>query len=153
METTGGISWTYFPLLLQSPTGILHCLFMHLFMIPWTTAFQASLFFTVSQSFYRFMSIELVMLSNNHLILCLLFLLLPLIFPSSRVFSNESVLCIKWTKYWGFSTSSSNEYLRLTSFSIDCMQLSQEAGKVVWYSNIFKNFLYLLWSTQSKALV
>ena len=109
-------------------------------MILWTTACQASLFFTVSQSFYRFISSELVMLSNNHLILCLLLLLLLLIFPSSRVFSNESVLCIRWPKYWGFSISSSNEYSRLIYFSIDCMQVSQETGKVVWYSHIFKNF-------------
>ena len=109
-------------------------------MVPWTIACQDSPFFTVSQSLYRFMSIELVMLSNNHLILCLLLLLLPLIFPSSRVFSNESVFCIRWPKYWVFSISSSNEYSGLISFSIDCMQVSQQTGKVVWYSHIFKNF-------------
>ena len=69
---------------------------------PWTTACQDSLSFTLSQSLFRFMSIELVILSN-HLILCCRLLLLPLIVPSIRVFSNESAVCIKWPKYWSFS--------------------------------------------------
>ena len=81
------------------------------FATPWTAACQAPLSFTVSQSLLKHLSIESVMLSN-HLILCHLLLLLPWFFPSIRVFSNESVLCIRWPKYWSFSFSSSpsNEY-------------------------------------------
>ena len=74
-----------------------------LFVIPWTAAHQASLSFTVSQSLLKFMSIELVM-PCNHLILCCP-LLLPLIFPSIRVFSNVLALYIRWPKYWSFSFS------------------------------------------------
>ena len=79
---------------------------------PWTAALQASLSFTISQSLLRFMSIELVMLSNN-LILCYQ-LLLPSIFPSIRVFSNDSALCIRWPKCWSFSISPSSEYSRFS---------------------------------------
>ena len=71
---------------------------VQLFETPWTTTHQASLPFTISQSLLNLMSIELVM-PSNHLILCCT-LLLPSIFPSIRVFSNESVLCIRWPKYW-----------------------------------------------------
>ena len=87
---------------------------------PWTAACQTPLSFTVSQSLLKFMFIELVMISN-HFILLHLFLLLLLIFPSIRVFSNESVLCIRWPKYWSFSFSITpfNEYSRLISFRID----------------------------------
>ena len=87
---------------------------------PWTAARQASLFFTVSRSFLRFLSIESVMLSN-HLILCSLLLLLPSIFPSIRVFSSESALCIRWPTYWHFSfrISPSSEYSGLISFRTD----------------------------------
>ena len=84
---------------------------------PRTAAHQASLPFTISQSWLKFMSIESVMLSN-HLILCYPFLL-PSIFPSIRVFSSESALCISWPKYWSFSISSSNEYSGLISFRIE----------------------------------
>ena len=82
-----------------------------LFVAPWTTAHQASLSLTSSQSLFKLMSIESVMLSN-HLILCFPLLLLPSIFPSIRVFSNESALHIRWPKYWSFSfsISVSNEY-------------------------------------------
>ena len=85
--------------------------------IPWTVARQASLSSTISQSLLKFMSTESVMLSNN-LILCSLLLLLPLVFPSIRVFSNESALCIRWPKYWsfGFSISTSNEHSGLIFF-------------------------------------
>ena len=78
---------------------------------PWTAARQASLSFTVSQSLLKFMSIESVMLFN-HPILCHPLLLLPSIFPSIRVFSNELALYIRWPKYWSFnfSISPSNEY-------------------------------------------
>ena len=81
------------------------------FATPWTAARQASLSITNSQSLFKLMSIELVM-PSNHLILCRPLLLLPSIFPSIRVFSNESVLHIRWSKYWSFSfnISPSNEY-------------------------------------------
>ena len=84
---------------------------VQLFVPPWTAAHQASLSFTVSPSLLKFMSIESVMLSN-HLIVYRPLLLLPLIFPSIRVFSNESALCIRWPKYWSFnfSITLSNEY-------------------------------------------
>ena len=72
---------------------------VQLFASPWTAAHQAPLSNTISQSLIKFMSIESVMLSN-HLILCHTLLLLPSIFPSIRVFSNESALCIRWPKYW-----------------------------------------------------
>ena len=75
-----------------------------LFPIPWTAACQASLSITNSRSLLKFMSIESVM-PSNHLILCRPLLLPPSIFPSIRVFSNESVLCIGWPKYWSFSIS------------------------------------------------
>ena len=77
--------------------------------IPWTVAHQSPLPFTISWSLHKFMSTGLVMLSN-HLILCHALLLLPSMFPSIRVFSNESTLCIRWPKYWSFSISPSNEY-------------------------------------------
>ena len=90
---------------------------------PGAAARQASLSITVSQSLLRFISIELVMLSN-HLLLCFP-LLLPSIFPSVRVSSNESALCIKWPKHWSvsFSISPSNEYWGLICFRIDCFDL------------------------------
>ena len=92
---------------------------------PWTVARQASLSITISQSLHKLMSIELVM-PSNHLILCHpLLLLLSSIFPSIRVVSNESVLRIKWPKYWSFSfsISPSNEYSVLISFRIDWLGL------------------------------
>ena len=91
---------------------------------PWTTAFQASLSIINSQSPPKLMSIEWVM-SFNHLFLCHPFLLLPPIPLSIRVFSNESVLCIRWPKYWNFrfSISPSNEYSGLISFTMDWLDL------------------------------
>ena len=83
---------------------------------------QASLFFTISQSLLKLLSIELVM-SSNHLNLCHPLLLLPSIFPNIRVFSNESVLCIRWPKYWSFSVSPSEDYSGLISFRIDWFDL------------------------------
>ena len=83
---------------------------VRLFPTPWTAACQASLFFTISQSLLKFLSIESVMLSN-HLILWLPLLLLPSIFPSIGVFSSESTLHIRWPKYWSFSS-----ILQLQSF-------------------------------------
>ena len=87
---------------------------------PWTVARQASLSSTNSWSLLKLMSIKLVM-PSNHLILCHPLLLPPSIFPSMGVFSNESVLCIRWPKYWSFiiSISPSNEYSGLISFRMD----------------------------------
>ena len=97
---------------------------VQLFAIPWTAAHQASLSITSSRSLLKLMSIESVM-PSNHLILCHPHLLLPSIFPSIRVFSNELVLCIRWPKYWSFSfsISPSNEYPGLTSFRMDWLDL------------------------------
>ena len=94
------------------------------FVTPWTIAHQASLSITNSQSLLKLMSIESVM-PSNHLILCHPLLLLPSIFPSIRVFSNEPVLCIRWPKYWNFSfsISPSNENSGLISFRIDWFDL------------------------------
>ena len=91
-----------------------------LFVTPWTVARQASLFITNSLSLLKLMSIELVM-SFNHLILCHPLLFLPSIFTSIRIFPNESVICIRWPKYWSFSfnISPSNEYSGRISFRID----------------------------------
>ena len=93
-------------------------------MTPWTAACQASLSITSSQSLLKLISIESVM-PSNHLVLCRPLLLLPSNFPSIRVFSNESVLHIRWPKYWsfGFNISPSNEYSGLISFSMDCLDL------------------------------
>ena len=96
-------------------------------MTPQTAAHQASLSFTISWSFFNCMSIESVMLSN-HLILCCLLLLLPSIFPSMRVFSNDSTLHIWWPKYWNFSNSPSNEYSGYISFRIDRFDLLAVQG-------------------------
>ena len=94
---------------------------------PWTAACQASLSITSSQSLLKLMSIESVM-PPNHLILRCPRLLLPSIFPSIRVFSNQSVLLIRWPKYWSFSISPSNEYSELISFRIDCLDLLAVQG-------------------------
>ena len=97
---------------------------VRLFATPWTTARQASLSITNSQSLLKLVSTESVMLSN-HLILCRPLLLLPSIFPSIRVFSNKSALCIRWPKYWSFSfnISPTNELSGLISFRMDWLHL------------------------------
>ena len=107
----------------QSPSCV------RLFATPRTVAYQASLSITNSQSLLRLMSIELVM-PSNHLILCHPLLLLPSIFPSIRVFSNESVHRIRWPKYWSFSFSISpfNEYSGLISFRMDWLDLLAVQG-------------------------
>ena len=99
------------------------------FATPWTTACQASLSITSSWSLLKLMSIELVM-PSNHLILCHPLLLPPSIFPSIRVFSNESALWIRWPKYWSlsFSISPSNEHSGLISFTIDWFDLLADQG-------------------------
>ena len=96
-------------------------------MTSWTAGCQAFLFITISQSLLKLMSIELVM-SYTYLILCHPLLLLPSIFPSIRVFSNELALCIRWPKYWSFSISPSSEYLKLISFRTDGFDLLAVQG-------------------------
>ena len=96
------------------------------FVAPWTTACQASLSVTNSWSLFRLMSIELM--PSNHLILCHPLLLPPSIFPSIRVFSNETALRIRWTKHWSFSISPSNGYSGLISFSMDWLDLLAVQG-------------------------
>ena len=103
-------------------------------MTPWTAAHQASLSITNSQSLLKLMSIKLMsiklVMPSNHLILCHPLLLLSSIFPSIRVFSNESVLRIRWPVYWSFSfsISLSDEYSGLISFRIDWLDLLAVQG-------------------------
>ena len=121
------------------------------FATPWTAACQASLSIIDSRSLFKLMSIKSVM-PFNHLVLCHPLLLLPSIFPSIRVFSNESVLPIRWPKYWRFSFSIglSNEYSGLISFSMDWLNLLAVQGtlkslvqhhslkaSILWYSAFF----------------
>ena len=102
---------------------------VRLFATPWITAHQASLSITNSQSLHKLMSIESVM-PSSHLILCRPLLLLPSIFPSIRVFSNESALYIRWPKYWSFSfnISPSKEHPGLISFRMDRLDLIAVQG-------------------------
>ena len=108
---------------------------VQLLVIPWTAACQASLSF-MSWSLLKPTSIELMM-PSNHLILCHPFLFLPSIFPSVRVFSSESALHIRWSKYWSFSfnISSSNEYLGLISLGLTGLNSLQSKG----LSRVFSN--------------
>jgi len=123
---------------------------VQLFTTPWSAACQASLSFTNSRSLLKLMSIESVMPPNH--VLGYSLLLLSSIFPSNRVFSNESVLCIRWPKYWSFSFSISppNEYSGLISFRIDLFDLLAVQGtlksllqhhsskaSIVWHSAFF----------------
>ena len=103
---------------------------------PWTAARQASLSITNSWSLLKLMSIELVM-PSNHLILCCPLLLPPSVFPSIRVFSSESVLPIRWPKYWsiGFNISPSNEYSGQISFRMDWLDLLAVQGLLRVFSN------------------
>ena len=105
-----------------SSVQLLSC--VQLFATPWTAALQPSLSINNSQSLFKLMPIELVM-PSNHLLLCCPLLLLPSLFPRIRVFSNESVLCIRWPKYWSFSfsISPSNEHPGLISFRMDWLDL------------------------------
>ena len=102
---------------------------VQLFVIPWTSARQASLSITSSQSLLKLISIMSVM-PSNHLILCCPLFLLPSIFPSIRVFSNESVLHMRWPNYWSFNfnITSSNEYSGLISFRMDWLDLLAVQG-------------------------
>ena len=102
---------------------------VQLFVTPWTTACQASRLITNSRSLLKLMSIESVM-PSNHLIFCCPLLLPPSIFPSIRVFSNESVLRIRWPKYWSFSfsISPSSEHSGLSSFRMDWLDFLAVQG-------------------------
>ena len=105
---------------------------VRLFVTPWTAARQASLSITNSRSLLKLMSIESVM-PSNHLILRRPLLLLPSVFRSIRVFSNESVLCIMWPKYWSFSISPSNEYSGLICLEEEMATHSSIlAGQIQW---------------------
>ena len=134
-----------------------------LFATPWTTACQASLSFTISQSLLKLMSIELVLPSNH---LCHPLLLLLSIFPRIIVFSNESVLHIRWPNYWSlkFSISPSNEYSGLTSFRIDWLDLLAVQGtlkslllhiskaSIIWCSAFFIVQLSYPYMTTGKTI-
>ena len=124
---------------------------VQIFATPWTAAYQASLSINDSQSLLKLMSVEPVM-SSNHLILCLPHLLLHPNFPSIRVFSSESFLCIMWPKYWSFSfnISPSNEYSGLISLRIDqfdllvvqgtlksLLQHHSSKASILWCSDFF----------------
>ena len=137
-----------------------------LFVTPWTAARQASLSITNSQSLLKLMSIESVM-PSNHFILCHPLLLLPSIFPSIRVFSNESALCIRWSKYWSFrfSINPSNEHSGLISFRMDWWDLLAVQGtlksllqhhtskaSILWCSAFFTVQLSHLYITNGKTI-
>ena len=111
-------------------------------MTSWTVACQASLSVTISWSSPKFMSIELVMPSNR-LILGHPHLLLFSFFPSNKIFSSESALCIRWPKYWRFSISPSNQYSGLISFRSDCFDLLTVQGtlrSLLEHHNLKTNF-------------
>ena len=119
---------------------------VQLFATPWTVACQASPSITNTRSLLKFMSIELVM-PFNHLILCHPLLLPPSIFPSIRVFSNESVLCIRCPKYWSFSfsISPSSEYSGLISFKIDWLDLLAVQGTLKGLLQYHSSKASVLW--------
>ena len=116
------------------------------FATPWTTAHQASLSITHSRSPPKPMSIELVM-PSNHLFLCRPLLLLPSIFPSIRVFTNESALCIRWPKYWSFSFNIclSNEHSGLISFRKDWLDLLAVQGTLKSLPQHHSSKVSILW--------
>ena len=119
----------YSPIVDYSLSSVQSLSHVQLFATPWIAACQASLSITSSQSLLKLMSIKLVM-PSHHLILCHPLLLLPSIFPSIRVFSNESVLRSRWPKYWSFSfsISPSSEYSGLISFRIDWLDFLAVQG-------------------------
>ena len=112
--------------------------------IPWTIACQAFLSFTISWGLLKFMSIESVM-SSNHFVLCHPLLLLPSIFPSIRIFFNESALCIRWPKYWSFSVNSTNECSGLIFFRIDCFDLLAVQGTLKSLFQLHSSKASILW--------
>ena len=119
-------------------------LFSHIWLFenPWIAAYQASLFFTISWNLLNLMTFDLMM-PSSHLILCHLFLLLPPIFLSMRVFSNESVFHLWWPKYWRFSFSinTSNEYSGLLSFRIDWFDLQGTLKSVLQHHSSMASIL------------
>ena len=117
------VYWSGVPL----PSLVQSLSHVQLLVTPWTAAYEASLFFTISWSLLKLMSTESVM-PHNYLLFCCPLFLLPSVFPSIRVFSNESVLCIRWTKYWSFSISPSNEYSGLISFRMGWLDLLAVQG-------------------------
>ena len=121
-----------------------------LFVTPWTAAHQASLSITNSQSLLKLMCINLVM-PSNHLILCCSLLLLPSIFPSIRVFSNDSALRIRWPKDWSFSfsISPSDEYSGLTSFRMDWLDLLAVQGTLKSLLQYHSSKASILWCSVS----
>ena len=147
---------------------IMYCIYqllshVRLFVTQWTAEHQASLSFTISQSLLKLMSIESVMPSNHHPLSSPS----PSIFPSIRVFSNESVLCIKWPKYWSFSFSinPSNEYSGLISFRMDWLDLLAVQGtlkslpqhhtskaSILWHSAFFMVQLSHPYMTMGKII-
>ena len=153
----------------QSPSHV------RLFVTPWIAALQASLSLTISQSWPKFMFIELVMLSNHVILYCPF--LLPSVFPSIRVFSNESAVRIRQSKYWNFSISPSNQHSQLISFKVDWFDLLVVQGtfkkllqhhslktSILWYSAFFtvqfshpylitrKTLALTLWTFVSKVM-
>ena len=122
------------------------CSAMSDFETPWTAPCQASLSITNSQSLLKLTSIELVMPSNIFILCCPL-LLPPSIFPSIRVFSSESVLHIRWPKYWSFSfsISPSNEYSGLISFRMDCLDLLVVQGTLKSLLQHHSSKVSILW--------
>ena len=138
--------WTWFVVVVQLPDHV------WLFTTPWTVARQASLSLSVSQSLPKFMSIASVMLSN-YLILCHPLLLLPSIFPSIRIFSNELALHIRWVKYWSFSISPSSEYSGSISSKIDWFNLLavQESSPEPQFESINSLALCLLYCPALKS--
>ena len=110
--------------------------------VPCTAVHQASLSITNFRSLLKLVSTELVVMPSNHLVLCSLLLLLPSIFPSIRVFSNESVLHTRWLKCWSFSfsISPSNEYSELISFRIDCFDPCSPRDSQVFFNTTVQNY-------------
>ena len=153
-KTNGNKKWARFEYTLHTHT---HCVVIQslscvqIFASPWSVTRKASLSFTIFWSLFKLMSIE-SMMPSNRLILCHPLLLPPSIFPSIRVLSNESVLCIRWLKYWSFSfsISPSSEYSGLISFRMDWLDLlavqgtlksllQQHSSKasILWHSAFF----------------
>ena len=131
---------------------------VQLFATPWTAAHQASLSITNTQSLLKLTSIESVM-PSNHLILCLPLLLPASVFPSMRDFSNESVLHIRWPKYWifSFNISPSNEYSGLISFRMDWLEIlevqgSQESSTTPQFKSKNSSTLSFLYSPTLKSI-
>ena len=131
-------------LLFHSVKSLCH---VWLFVNPWTAALQASLSITNSRGLLKLVSSESVM-PSNHLILCRPLILLPSIFPSISVFTNESVLHIRWPKYWSFSfsISLSNEYSRLIAFGMDWLDLLAVQGTLKSLLQHHSSKASILWS-------